>query len=111
MRPGLLVSDDRRPRLPEGKVPAHLLQVPVRVEHGLDPSCASQLAQAPKHRVGEFGPTAVHQHLPGTRGPHQDIAPGAAEHDETVPHRDDGGARLGETVAREGRQGQTRDTA
>ena len=110
-RPGLFVSDDRRPRLPEGQVPAHLLPVPVRVEHSLDLACARQLAQAGKHRVGEFGGAAVHQHLTGARRPHQDIAPGAGEHDETIAHRDDGGALLGETVAREGRQGQTHDAA
>ena len=111
MRPGLFVSNYRRLRPPEGEVSAHLLPVPVRVEYRCHTACARQLAQALKYRIGELGSAAVHQHLTGACRPHQDITPGAGEHHETFAHRDHSEAFLGESVARERRQGQTQDAA
>jgi len=81
----------------------------VRVEHSCDTACARQTAQACKHRIGELGGAAVHQHLTGACRPHQDITPGAGQHDETLAHRNDSGAFLGESVAREGRERQTQN--
>jgi hypothetical protein len=40
MRPGLLMRDDRRARPPKGQIPAHLIEVPMCVEHSLDPARA-----------------------------------------------------------------------
>ncbi len=57
---------------------------------------ARQTAQAREHRIGELSGAAVHQHLTGVCGAHQDIAPGAGEHDEPVAHRNDGGDFLSE---------------
>ena len=110
-RPGLFVSNDRRPRLPEGEVSAHLVPVPVRVEQSCDAASTRQLTQLRMHRLGELGSAAVHQHLTGASRPHQDIAPGAGKHHKTLAHRDDSGAFLGESGARERRQGQTQNAA
>jgi len=111
MRPGLFVSNDRRLRPPEGEVSAHLLPVPVRVEQSCHTASTRQPAQVRKHRIGERGSAAVHQHLTGACRPHQDITPGAGEHHETLAHRDDSGAFLGESGTRKGWQGQTQDAA
>ena len=104
------MSNDRRLGPPEGEVSARLLPVPVRVEQGCDAASTRQPAQALNYRIGERGSAAVHQHLTGACRPHQDITPGAGEHHETLAHRDDSGAFLGESRA-QGRQGQTQDAA
>jgi hypothetical protein len=75
----------------------------VRVEQSCDTALTGQLAQLRKHGIGELGSAAVHQHLPGASRPHQDITSGAGEHHETLAHRDDSGAALGESGARNGR--------